>query len=176
MPEFKAYKKTSRLENVTCRITEKLDGTNALIYIDHDTNTILAGSRSRWLMANSKTKDNFGFGAWVEANRDELLKLPNGYHYGEWVGKGIQRGYNMSDRQLYLFNQDYLEAFQCKCVKFVPFIKMYSLSYLQTIIDQLQEQFIKTGSILDSNTKAEGLIIELSQGVSTTKLKVIWDK
>lgn len=98
MTEFKPFPKIPRL-NREIIITEKLDGTNAIIHID-GTN-IQAGSRKRWI---TPTDDNFGFANWVEQNKDELLKLGDGYHYGEWYGKGIQRGYALSDKRFALFN------------------------------------------------------------------------
>lgn len=85
-----------------CHVTEKIDGTNAQVFIGED-GTIKAGSRNRWI---TPTDDNFGFAAWVEANRDELLKLGPGRHYGEWWGHGIQRGYSLpkGERRFSLFN------------------------------------------------------------------------
>jgi hypothetical protein len=59
------------------------------------------GSRTRWIR---KGDDNFGFAAWVDAHRDELVKLGPGSHFGEWWGKGIQRGYGLDTRKFSLFN------------------------------------------------------------------------
>ena len=81
-------------------ITEKLDGTNAVVYIEGDTN-IKAGSRKRWITPED---DNFGFAKWVETNKKSLLTLGNGFHYGEWVGPGIQSNpYNLKEKRFYLF-------------------------------------------------------------------------
>lgn len=68
--------------------TEKIDGTNALIHIADDFETMKVGSRTRWITPGD---DHFGFATWVEANRAELLRLGPGQHYGEWWGAGIQR-------------------------------------------------------------------------------------
>jgi len=81
-------------------VTEKVDGTNGLVSVGED-GSVRAGSRNRWLTVSD---DNFGFAAWVEANADELRKLGPGRHYGEWYGRGIQRGYGLSDRRFALFN------------------------------------------------------------------------
>lgn len=85
-------------------ITEKIDGTNGLIYVDQATGTVRAGSRNRWL---SPASDNFGFAFWVKNNAVFLaLLLGPGYHYGEWWGSGIQRGYGLKngERRFSLFN------------------------------------------------------------------------
>jgi hypothetical protein len=110
-------------------ISEKIDGTNGLIEVVQDTLTkepvekpfysktdgriyvsregvnyeVRAGSRSRWL---TDSRDNFGFWQWVKANAVELTKLGQGRHYGEWYGKGIQRGYGLNEKRFMLFNSD----------------------------------------------------------------------
>lgn len=99
-PEFKEFNKIARL-NRECIVTEKIDGTNALIYIADDFVTIKAGSRSKWITPED---DNYGFARWVDTHKDELLKLGPGYHYGEWWGAGIQRRYGMKEKVFSLFN------------------------------------------------------------------------
>lgn len=98
--EFKPFDKIPRLKR-SCVITEKIDGTNALVFIADDFTTIKFGSRSRWVTPES---DNHGFARWGEANKEELLKLGPGYHYGEWWGAGIQRRYGLAEKRLSLFN------------------------------------------------------------------------
>jgi hypothetical protein len=121
--EFIPFPKMARL-NRDIVVTEKIDGTNAQIYIQDrrevarsvldDPNECFfsvqhegvdycmwVGSRTRWIR---KGDDNFGFAAWVDAHRDELVKLGPGFHFGEWWGKGIQRGYGMDTRKFSLFN------------------------------------------------------------------------
>jgi hypothetical protein len=83
-------------------ITEKLDGTNASIYID-DEGRFLVGSRTRWITPGKLT-DNYGFAAWALENKDELMKLGHGHHFGEWWGVGIQRQYGLGHRRFSLFN------------------------------------------------------------------------
>ena len=95
VPEFKAWPSLSRLATETVTITEKVDGTNAIIHVS-DEGEVHAGSRNRWLTAEA---DNFGFYAWVNANRDAVAKLGPGYHYGEWCGPGIQRGYGLPGKR-----------------------------------------------------------------------------
>lgn len=97
--EFQDFPKMARLSRRAI-ITEKIDGTNAQIFIDEN-GSIKAGSRTRWITPDD---DNFGFAAWVQENREELLKLGAGRHFGEWWGSGIQRGYGLSERRFSLFN------------------------------------------------------------------------
>jgi hypothetical protein len=84
-------------------ITEKIDGTNGIIFVDPD-GSVYAGSRNRWLTNEDGTppnpeQDNYGFGAWVHETREALKKLGPGFHYGEWYGAGIQRGYGMTTKR-----------------------------------------------------------------------------
>ena len=99
--EFEGFGKMARLRR-DCVITEKLDGTNAQILIQED-GTILTGSRTRWITPG-KTTDNYGFAGWVDKNRDEVLKLGEGKHFGEWYGNGIQCGYGLAEKRFALFN------------------------------------------------------------------------
>lgn len=49
--------------------------------------------------------DNHGFAYWVWANAVSLVAdLGEGIHFGEWWGKGIQRGYGLSEKRFSLFN------------------------------------------------------------------------
>lgn len=98
--EFQPFPKLARLSR-ECIITEKIDGSNGQIFIDETGKNMLAGSRNRWLTADS---DNFGFCRWVNEHFDELLKLGPGRHFGEWWGQGIQRGYGLSEKRFSLFN------------------------------------------------------------------------
>lgn len=123
MSEFTPFPKVPRwFRDVT--ITEKIDGTNGVIYIrrepvdepssfvgvhtDPDGSQygqyvmVSAGSRNQWI---SPEKDNFGFAKWVHANALGLAEsLGEGLHYGEWWGPGIQRGYGLKQRRFSLFN------------------------------------------------------------------------
>lgn len=97
--DFQAFPKLHRLSrNIV--ITEKLDGTNAQVVVTQD-GTVRAGSRNRWIEVGD---DNFGFAAWVNANQEELRTLGVGRHFGEWWGKGIQRGYGLEEKRFSLFN------------------------------------------------------------------------
>lgn len=99
MIEFRAWPKTPRLENEQYYITEKLDGTNAAIVIS-ESGEIGAQSRNNLI---TPEQDNFGFAQWVYANKEELLNLGVGHHFGEWWGQGIQRQYNLQEKRFSLF-------------------------------------------------------------------------
>lgn len=119
--QFEPFRKISRLSRQIV-VTEKLDGTNGVIGISEPGEvpvldsvparvietpagpvSVYAGSRSRWLLP-MKGKDNFGFAGWVFQHAEELLQLGPGRHYGEWWGKGIQRGYGLDEKRFSLFN------------------------------------------------------------------------
>ena len=116
---FEPFPKIARLSR-PCVITEKLDGTNAQVLVHSlqeagdpavSLNSVArvgdfilcAGSRNRWL-APTKAADNFGFAGWVRDNAEELVKLGPGRHFGEWYGRGIQRGYGLQEKRFALFN------------------------------------------------------------------------
>jgi len=86
--------------NRTVIITEKLDGTNASVHISED-GGFLTASRNRWITPEA---DNCGFSKWAHENKEELMKLGVGAHFGEWWGCGIQRNYGLSERRFSLFN------------------------------------------------------------------------
>ena len=119
---FEAFAKIPRF-NRPIVITEKIDGTNAQIFIEHealvyadgselpgfelakiDDHIMFAGSRSRFLQPGKQ--DNYGFAAWAQTNAKELFKLGPGRHFGEWWGSGIQRGYGLprGEKRFSLFN------------------------------------------------------------------------
>lgn len=102
MTEFQQFPKIARFSREVV-VTEKIDGTNAQIFIEDDGVTMHAGSRSHWLTPGKRT-DNHGFAAWVADHHDELLTLGPGRHFGEWWGTGINRGYGLSEKRFSLFN------------------------------------------------------------------------
>lgn len=99
MPDFVSFDKIARWSrNIV--VTEKIDGTNACVYIGED-GEFLTGSRTRWI---TPADDNYGFSRWAHDHKDELMLLGPGTHYGEWWGAGIQRKYGVSDKRFSLFN------------------------------------------------------------------------
>lgn len=98
-PPFIPFPKIARLSR-ECVITEKIDGTNASIYIS-EWGTFHVGSRTRWI---TPADDNYGFAKWATENCDELMRLGPGAHFGEWWGQGIQRNYSQTRKRFSLFN------------------------------------------------------------------------
>lgn len=128
---FRPWPKIPRLSRDVI-ISEKLDGTNASVYIG-DAGEFLVGSRTRWITPEN---DNYGFAAFAYANKEELLKLGPGHHFGEYWGSHIQRGYGLpkNERRFSLFNTSRwrpnphgsgvndIDGFQCACVSVVPIL------------------------------------------------------
>lgn len=99
--EFKEFPKISRLSR-ECVITEKIDGTNASIFIGEN-GEFLTGSRTQWI---TPEKDNYGFSRWAHDHKEELMGLGLGHHFGEWWGSSCQRGYGLpkGEKRFSLFN------------------------------------------------------------------------
>jgi len=107
--EFKAWPKIPRGSPFTGVITEKMNGTNACVIIEDD---VVVGAQSRNKLiypegteGKEKGCDNAGFAQWVDANKEELAKLGDGYHYGEWCGPSIQSNpHRLPEKMFFLFN------------------------------------------------------------------------
>lgn len=168
--DFQGFSKIPRLSRDMI-ITEKIDGTNAQICITED-GKIYAGSRKRWI---TPSDDNFGFAAWVEEHKDELIEgLGPGRHYGEWWGKSIQRNYGLDERQFSLFNvqrwhkpETLYQGWECffprclvppKCCNVVPILS-HSIFSTEQIYIQF-EAFRHMGSYAASGfMDPEGIVI-----------------
>ena len=160
-PEFKGFSKIPRYSR-ECIITEKIDGTCGCIYIDFDMN-IYAGSKNRWLWGSIQDEihnDNHGFAQWVKTNQDELRKLGIGYHFGEWWGKGIQRGYGITNKRFSLFNiKKWTDnVYKPDCCEIVPilFEGMFTSENIENTLKDLQT-FGSVASFAYDNP--EGIVI-----------------
>ena len=140
--EFFSFQKIGRFDKEIV-VTEKIDGTNAQIYIEDIpkelykpepgliaddgfgpetcVRVIRVGSRNRQLMGRGK-EDNFGFYGWASDNAECLMQLGPGRHYGEWWGHGIQRGYDLEEKRFSLFNTDKWGESRPDCCHVVPII------------------------------------------------------
>ena len=136
MITFPEFNKIPRL-NRNCTITEKIDGTNGVIHIEGD--QILVGSRTRWITPED---DNFGFARWVDCNKQELLKLGPGTHYGEWWGGSIQRGYGLQEKRFSLFDtarwDDPLVRPACCGIVPVLYSGLFTTDVVGTAIERLK--------------------------------------
>lgn len=114
LPEFHAWGKTARVDSPVV-VTEKIDGTNGVIYVDFGDNphspVIWVGARNGWIAGISVNgaefvrSDHYGFAGWATANRLQIARLlGHGYHYGEWWGQGIARGYGQDRKRFQLFD------------------------------------------------------------------------
>lgn len=140
--EFRGFGKIPRLSRDII-VTEKIDGTNAQVYIPDDMSTILAGSRTRWI---TPEQDNHGFAAWVQENRDELMNLGPGRHFGEWWGGKIQRGYGIKERRFSLFNVGrWNEGNIPACCSVVPIL--YEGAFSMNAIDYVLKRLELDGSV-----------------------------
>lgn len=198
MSDFPSFAKIPRLHKDVV-LTEKIDGTNGLVSIRHrgPSETVLApgevgiisvngsgeaesfvvraGSRNRWL---TTAADNFGFARWVEDHAGELVKLGPGNHYGEWFGRGIQRGYGLTERRFALFNvarwysvrftdpdfyrQDFPKACQAPaCCDVVPVLLTCSGEQLNEAVETVRDLMIADGlgSAVVEYDNPEGVVI-----------------
>ena len=144
---FKAWGKIPRFENEEYCFREKIDGTNGCVLVLDQDHELLQGALFAepieqigrdYIWAQSRTRfvhpgdDNFGFAGWVREHAAELVKLGQGYHYGEWWGRGIQRGYEQTDRHFSLFY--YPTALPTDVVRHVPTIKAGSLAEARQVL------------------------------------------
>lgn len=179
--EFEKFAKIHRYSR-ECIITEKIDGTNAQIYIasghddlpeatslgTHDDLGIWAGSRNRWLYLGKQ--DNMGFAGWVEEHAKELIEgLGAGRHYGEWWGRGIARGYGLDHKRFSLFNTTRWTEAHPFCCFVVPVLwtGLFDQVFVdsQTAIDVALEELRYSGSkAAPGFDRPEGIVIYHTQG------------
>jgi hypothetical protein len=183
--EFQPYPKTPRLKRDIV-ITEKLDGTNAQVVIKKITEVpgllgriidgepyngpdpvgfwlaegvaMFAGSRTRWITPG-KTTDNYGFAGWCHENANDLLKLGEGQHFGEWYGQGIQRGYGLDHKRFALFNTARWGAHNPntpKCCEVVPVLHQGSMQEIEGVLCDLE---FDGSRAVPGFMKPEGIIV-----------------
>jgi hypothetical protein len=165
--EFQAFPKIPRFSR-DCIITEKIDGTNGQIVVADGNCTVLnvgignpngfhlhVGSRSRWL---TEKEDNYGFYKWAMENREELLKLGRGRHFGEWWGAGIQRGYGLTEKRFSLFHTHGIASLPTSCVSVVPTI--YEGEFTSLAVDSAISVLAANGSLAAPGfMRPEGIVI-----------------
>lgn len=140
--EFRKFPSLARLTRGMI-VTEKIDGTNALVFVSDD-GQVQAGSRTRWITPED---DNFGFARWVKEHEDELRTLGPGYHYGEWWGKGIQRGYGLDEKRFSLFNTSLwcdAKGLRPACCHVVPVLREWTFD--TAVVDEVLGDLARNGS------------------------------
>ena len=153
MIEFVAFPKIPRF-NREIIITEKIDGTNAQVFISED-GEVRAGSRNRWLTPET---DNYGFSRWVFENEEELKQLGPGHHYGEWWGQGIQRRYGLNEKRFSLFNVNRWSEERPRCCDIVP--TLYVGPFTQSVVEFWSTALRSEGSFAAPGfMQPEGIII-----------------
>lgn len=139
---------------------------------DGSTWGIWAGSRNRWLHPAmqvegrdgkmhtiKKSDDNYGFAAWVMDNRDALAaELGPGRHYGEWWGKGINRGYGLDEKRFTLFNATKWAGKPNGLCGVVPIL--YQGKFDTAKVDECMDLLIQDGSVVAPGfMNPEGVVI-----------------
>lgn len=191
MHEFTPWPKTARLFRDIV-VTEKLDGTNAAIHIsagyevafpdafELKPGEAIVDGRLWRLSAQSRKRiitpdnDNFGFAAWVYDNAAELVSLlGEGLHFGEWWGRGIQRGYGLNERRFSLFNterHDGVGAF-VGAVWVEPVITLYQGPNDTAVVKRIMAQLAQHGSVTVSGWPTpEGICVYHTATRSVSKV------
>lgn len=169
--EFKEFPKIPRL-NRDVVITEKLDGTNACIYIAEALGEVIEFGAHGTISAQSRNKviapgdDNYGFAAWVQKYQIPLTHtLGPGYHYGEWWGSGIQRGYGLKngDKRFSLFNAHRWGQVDLSSVPGLGVVPvLYSGEFDSIVIDTIVSEMTEIGGgsrAVPGYMDPEGIII-----------------
>ena len=153
MDDFEPFPKMPRLSREII-VTEKIDGTNAQIFIGED-GSIRAGSRTRWITPED---DNYGFARWAATHADELRELGPGRHFGEWWGQGIQRKYGLPEKRFSLFNVARWGEDRPSCCRVVPVL--YRGPFLTDAADAALEFLRRDGSIAAPGfMRPEGIVL-----------------
>lgn len=174
MVDFIPFQKIPRWSNQHIVITEKIDGTNAQIFINEDCTEFRCGSRSRWITPDD---DNYGFARWCHDNSEAILSLGKGQHFGEWYGSGIQRGYGLSGghKRFVLFNtlrwgtDEQRARLASTPIGIVPILYQGEFA-VKPIDDCMQDLLIKGSQAEPGYMNPEGIVIYLPGSRSLFKL------
>ncbi len=165
MSEFKSWPKTPRFNAFNIQVTEKIDGTNACIYVGAD-GEFHCQSRSKIITPDD---DNYGFARWAYERKDELMKLGHGYHFGEWYGNGIQRRYSLPEKRFALFNTFRPQESLPDGVSIVPVL--YNGLFDMEKLTEIEHNLKTTGSVAAPGfMDVEGFVIYFY----TSKERVKW--
>lgn len=167
---FRPFPKIARLYRDIV-VTEKIDGTNASIIVGEN-GEFATASRNRLITPED---DNFGFATWAYANRDHLAgTLGPGRHFGEWWGKGIQRGYGMAYKVFSLFNTSRWEGLHEDQLRCVPVL--YKGAFDEQIIKHALHMLLGSGSQASPRFMSpEGVVVYHTQGNHLYKITLDGD-
>ena len=170
--EFRKFDKIARLSREIV-VTEKIDGTNCLIAIGED-GEFQVGSRHGWITPQA---DHMGFARWAYEHKDELMQLGKGFHYGEWWGQGIQRGYGLNEKRFSLFNTSRWSdeaGIRPACCHVVPVL--YTGNFYTPSIEYILECLKTGGSVAAPGfMKPEGVVIYHTAGNLYFKKTIVGD-
>jgi RNA ligase len=178
--EFKEFEKIPRL-NRDVVYSEKIDGTNAcVVVVDAEAFTdrqVFAQSRNRLITPEA---DNYGFARWVQENAEVLKQLGPGYHYGEWWGGKIGRGYGLKEKRFSLFNAFRWKDNRPACCHVVPTLPFSSLmqagealDYLRTNGSMAAPGFMDPEGIIAWHTAAQKYFKATCKNDETPKSKAV---
>ena len=173
-PEFVGFRKIPRLSRPIV-ITEKIDGTLGLVHVritPGGGTKVFAGSKSRWI---TPEQDNHGFAKWVHAHAEELGQLGDGYHFGEWWGKGINRGYGIPEKRFSLFNVSLWGTSRPECCSVVPTLwtGLFNLDEIQRVLTELATSGSQAAP---GFMRPEGIVIYHVQGNLMFKKTILHDE
>jgi hypothetical protein len=185
MFEFTGFPSIARLRR-DCVISEKIDGTNAAVYVE-ELNSETDYSQDKFLLAEVKDEtqvfdtyygvmaqsrkrlitpqdDNFGFARWVQNNAEQLAKtLGPGLHFGEWWGSGIQRGYGLTkgEKRFSLFNTARWKDVDFSAVQGLGVVpELFVGEFSTENIDQAKAALLEFGSVASPGfDRPEGIVV-----------------
>ncbi len=198
---FESFPKISRLSRPIV-ISEKLDGTNGQIFLfdcqseiaesmfpyvlaSINGTYIAAGSRKRWITPDD---DNFGFARWVHDNQEDIVSLGHGRHFGEWWGKGIQRGYDLDEKRFSLFNtsrwRDFADIWNGhdereqapECCHVTPVLREHPVFDTQVIDDVLTDLLCFGSKAAPEYLFPEGVVVYHSHSNTLLKKTIVGDE
>lgn len=162
MITFQSFPKIPRFNKLPVTITEKIDGTNAQVIITEE-GEFGTASRNRLITPED---DNYGFSAWAHHNKEELMKMGPGRHFGEWFGLGIQRGYGLKEKRFALFNTRRWGEHNPNtpaCCTVVPIL--YQGQFNEVNLDNIMYELGEQGSQIAPNfMEPEGICIHFKDG------------
>lgn len=171
--DFVPFPKIARLRREVV-VTEKIDGTNAGIFVPKDdAYPLQAAKRTGWIAPGPT--DNVWFAQWVADHEQELRTgLGPGMHWGEWWGERINRRYpTVMGRRFSLFNTERWYSGSATmntaetatpapaCCDVVPVLHRidrfceHDVDFVRVWIEHLKTN----GSVAAPGCKAEGIVV-----------------